>query len=110
MTIGWIYLFIAIFFETAMILTMKTTAGFKDVTSGSLIILFISLTLFFESLAIKYIDLTMSYAVWVGFGLVVITLIDYMFFETKINLIGAISIVCIIFFMLLLSFKGIDNA
>ena len=87
---------------------MKVTPGFKEIYSSILLLIFLSLSLFFEKLAIEKIDLTISYAVWVGTGLVSITIIDYFYFNLKINIIGVISLIAIVFFMTLLSFKGLN--
>jgi small multidrug resistance pump len=103
---GWTYLFIAVFFETAMILSMRLTPAFEKFWSGTLLFILIGIMMFFESLAIREIDLTIAYAIWVGVGLIAITLIDYFYFNVKINITGVVSLIGIVFFMCLLSFKG----
>jgi multidrug transporter EmrE-like cation transporter len=91
-----------------MLVLMKITPGFKEIHSSILLVIFLGFSLFFEKLAIEKIDLTISYAVWVGSGLVAITIIDYFYFNLKINTIGIVSLIAIVFFMTLLSFKGLN--
>ncbi len=105
----WVFLFIAVFLETVAILTMKVTPAFKSWGYGALIAVVFLLMLYFESLAVKKIDLTIAYAIWVGSGLVAITLIDYFYFSVKLNTVGFASLFFIVFFMLMLSFKGFNT-
>lgn len=67
---AWVYLFIAGVFEVVWVIAMKYAQGFTKllptaVMVGAMIVSFGSLTL-----AVKYLPLGTSYAIWTGIGAV----------------------------------------
>ena len=102
----WFFLTIAVIFETFAIITMKVTSGFKSYFYGSLILVFFIFSFYFESLAIKKIDLTIAYSIWVGSGILIIALTEYIFFNKEFSLIGIVSLAIAILSIIIFSFFG----
>ncbi|HKL38427.1 MAG TPA: multidrug efflux SMR transporter [Bacteroidales bacterium] len=66
---AWFYLLIAGVFEVGWALGMKYTEGFTRFwpTLGVLVVM--GLSVYFLSLAVRFIDLGTAYAVWTGIGI-----------------------------------------
>ena len=74
-----IYLAIAIILETIAIILMKETISFDSFFYGTFIMVVFSLSLYFESLALKSLDLSLTYLIWVGSGLLLVNIYNYLF-------------------------------
>ena len=93
---SWLYLLLAIIFETTGTALLKLSDGFSVVwpslgTGISYILCF-----FFLSNAIKTIDISVAYAIWGAFGILLITIIGCIFFHESMTFLKAFSILLII--------------
>lgn len=106
MRMYWIFLCLAIFFEVAGTTTMKLSNGLSKVIPSALMIVFYISSLSFLTLALKNIEISIAYAVWSGMGIVVITLIGFLYFGESLSIVKIISILLIIIGVVTLNFTG----
>jgi small multidrug resistance pump len=92
------YLFLAgaILFEIIGTTMMKFTDGFtRPVQSGGVIIFYL-FSMILMNQAIKFIDLTIVYAVWSGVGTAAIALIGFWYFNEPVTTVKVLSIFLIV--------------
>lgn len=78
---NWVFLCLAILFEVAGTVSMKLSSGFTKLIPSLLLIFFYGGSLFFLTLTLKSIDVSVAYAVWSGMGIVLITVVGFLFFS-----------------------------
>lgn len=81
----WIYLSLAILFEVAGTLNMKLSEGFSKPLPSVLLVVFYICSLSFLTLSLKQIEISVAYAIWSGLGIMIITLIGYMFLRSRLT-------------------------
>lgn len=106
----WVYLSLAILFEVAGTLNMKLSEGFSKPLPSVLLVVFYICSLSFLTLSLKQIEISVAYAIWSGLGIMIITLIGYMFFAEQINGLKVFSILLIIAGVVLLNLSGSAHA
>ena len=88
----WIFLIIAGISEIGWAISLKFSEGFTNVLMSITTVISMVLSLFFLSLALKYIPIGTAYAVWTAIGAVGVAIIGMVFLgETK----SMIRIFCI---------------
>ncbi|MFJ9289022.1 DMT family transporter [Bacillus halotolerans] len=92
----WMFLCLAILFEVAGTVSMKLSAGFTRFLPSVLLMFFYGGSLFFLTLTLKSIDVSVAYAVWSGMGIVLITVVGFLYFQENISVMKLISIGLII--------------
>ncbi|WP_276731276.1 multidrug efflux SMR transporter [Bacillus sp. (in: firmicutes)] len=93
---NWVFLCLAILFEVAGTVSMKLSSGFTKLIPSVLLVIFYGGSLFFLTLTLKSIDVSVAYAVWSGMGIVLITVVGFLFFQENVNVMKLISIGLII--------------
>lgn len=93
--IAWVYLVLAICFEVAGTTFMKLSYGLTKVHFASLMLLFYVASLSFLSLSLKNIEVGVAYAVWSGFGIVLIGSIGVIFFGESVSFLK-VFFICLI--------------
>ena len=68
MTIAWIFLLLAGFFEICFTIALKFSQGFTRIIPSIITVTFIFLSFFSVSQAMKSISIGTAYAVWAGIG------------------------------------------
>jgi quaternary ammonium compound-resistance protein SugE len=68
MSIAWIFLLLAGFFEICFTIALKFSQGFTKVIPSIITVIFIVLSFFSVSQAMKSIPIGTAYAVWAGIG------------------------------------------
>ncbi|MEC0204248.1 multidrug efflux SMR transporter [Paenibacillus lautus] len=106
----WLYLSLAILFEVAGTLNMKLSEGFSKPLPSVLLVVFYICSLSFLTLSLKQIEISVAYAIWSGLGIMIITVIGYMFFAEQINGLKVFSILLIIAGVVLLNLSGNAHA
>jgi len=81
----WIYLSIAIAFEVAGTLLLKTSNGFEKIGLGMAAIACYSVCFWFFAPALKSIPTGVAYAVWAGVGIVCVAILSFMLFGQKLS-------------------------
>ena len=96
MHIGWIYLLIAGFFEICFSVSLKLSSGFSKFIPSIITVLFICLSFFSFSQAMKSISLGTAYAVWAGIGAVGSVSCGIIFFGESCDVIRILAIIVIV--------------
>jgi small multidrug resistance pump len=92
----YLYLAGAILFEIIGTTLMKFTDGFTRPVQSTGVIIFYLVSTIFMNLAIKYIDLTIVYAVWSGVGTAAIALLGFWYFKEPVTTVKVLSIFLIV--------------
>lgn len=93
---GWIYLFLSIISETIGICFLKLTNGFTVFWPSVGTIIAHLFCFYFGSLALKTIDISISYAVGSACGIAIMTLIGYFYFHENFSVLKIIFILMIL--------------
>lgn len=93
---SWLYLSLAIFFELAGTTAMKFSAGLTRVVPVILMGVFYAISFLCLALALRYIDVSVAYAIWSGVGTAAIALIGFVWFKESINRLKIASIALIL--------------
>ena len=73
----WIYLIIAIITEVIATSALKESEGFTKAIPSLIVIIGYSMTFYFMSLVLREMSVGITYAIWSGMGILLITLIGY---------------------------------
>ena len=73
----WIYLLVAIITEVIATSALKESEGFSKTLPSVVVIVGYSLTFYFMSLTLKEMSVGITYAIWSGMGILLISLIGY---------------------------------
>ena len=93
---GWLMLAATIPFEVAGSLMMKLSNGFTVFWPSVGVFVFYALALAGLTLTLKYIELSIAYAVWAGVGTALIAIIGIYFFREPVSALKIISLVLVI--------------
>ncbi|MES0372019.1 MAG: multidrug efflux SMR transporter [Mariprofundaceae bacterium] len=102
----WIYLSFAIVFEVAGTTAMKLSDGFSKLLPTALTITLYLASFALLALALKRLEVGMTYAIWAGIGTALIAIIGVFFFKEPMNLLKAASILLIIAGVIGLNLSG----
>jgi len=94
---SWVYLICAITMEVIGTTNMKLSEGFTKTMPSVLMFVFYGFSFAFLTLALKKIDLSLSYAIWSGVGTALIATIGFLYFKEPVTAIKIISIALIVF-------------
>ena len=92
----WLALTGAIALEIAGTTSMKLSHGFTRTLPSVLLFVFYALSFALMTIAVKRIDMSVSYAIWSGVGTAVIALIGVFAFRESLTTVQVVSIVLII--------------
>jgi small multidrug resistance pump len=92
----WIALAGAIVLEIAGTVSMKLSHGFTRALPSVLLFVFYGLSFGLMTVAVKKIDMSVSYAIWSGLGTATIALIGVFAFRESLTVVQVVSIVLII--------------
>jgi small multidrug resistance pump len=93
---SWLYLSLAILFELAGTTAMKFSAGLTRPVPILFMGLFYGVSFLTLALALRYIDVSVAYAIWSGIGTAAVALIGFIWFKESINRLKIASIALII--------------
>ena len=91
----WIYLIIAISGEVVATSSLKLAEGFTKLIPSMIAVAGYSVAFYFLSLALKYIPLGIAYAIWCGIGIVLVTLVGWLFYKQTMDVPAIIGIMLI---------------
>lgn len=92
----WIYLLLAGLFEIFFTITLKFTEGFTRLIPSIITIVFIALSFFCVSQAMRVIPIGTAYAVWAGIGAAGTVICGILFFGDSYNFVRLLSLFLII--------------
>ena len=93
---SWLYLSLAILFELAGTTAMKFSAGLTRRVPIVLMGIFYGLSFACLALALRYIEVSVAYAIWSGVGTAAVALIGFVWFKESINRLKIASIALIL--------------
>ena len=89
---SWVYLICAITMEVIGTTNMKLSEGFTKTLPSILMFVFYGFSFAFLTLALKKIDLSLTYAIWSGVGTALIAAIGVLYFKEPVTAIKIVSI------------------
>ncbi|MGB3022837.1 MAG: multidrug efflux SMR transporter [Methyloceanibacter sp.] len=106
----WIYLSVAILFEVAGTVSMKLSRGFTELLPSVGVFVFYLFSIAALILALKRLELSISYAIWAGVGTTLTVMIGIVYFREPLTLIklGSVALVVIGVVGLSLAGKAVD--
>ena len=98
----WIYLAVAIIFEVIATSVLRESLGFTKLLPSIIVVIGYSLAFYFLSLTLKDLSVGVTYAIWSGMGILLISLIGYFRYNQSLDapaVLGLILIVAGIFIL-----------
>lgn len=83
--LSWSLLALAIVLEVIGTVCMKLSDGFTQVVPAAGVVVFYLASTVILAVVVKYIDISIAYAVWAGLGIVLITLIGVAAFDEPLT-------------------------
>ena len=93
---AYIYLLLAIIAEVVGTSALKASDGFKNWIPNVIVIVGYGLAFYFLSLVLKSIPVGVAYAIWSGLGIVLISLVGYIYFQQRPDFPAVIGMALII--------------
>ena len=91
-----LYLFIAIMCEVAATSALKAAASFTKWLPSLVVVVGYAGAFWFLSLTLKTIPVGIAYAIWSGVGIILISLIGWLWFKQSLDLPAIIGMVLIV--------------
>ncbi len=92
----YIYLLIAILSEVAATTALKASEQFTRLWPSVIVVLGYASAFYFMSLTLKSIPVGISYAIWSGVGIILISITGYIFYHQKLDTPAIIGMAFII--------------
>ena len=92
----WLYLLLAIVAEIVATLALKSTEGFTRLWPSLVSIVGYAVAVYLLSLTMKTIPIGISYAIWSGVGIVLVSLLAFWLFKQALDLPAIIGMALII--------------
>lgn len=92
----WFTLIIAICAEVIASSSLKATEGFTKIIPSIVVIIGYITSFYFLSITLKTLPMGIAYAIWSGLGIILISLIGYVFYKQSIGMTSIIGIIFII--------------
>ena len=89
---SWLFLFGAIAAEVIGTTALKATHGFTRLAPSLVVVIAYALAFYLLSRTMQTIPMSISYAVWSGVGIVLITLIGYVVYRQSLDLAALIGL------------------
>ena len=107
----WIYLIIAITTEVIATSALKESEGFTKAIPLLIVIIGYSMTFYFMSLTLREMSVGITYAIWSGMGILLITLIGYFRYNQMIDAPAVLGMSLIALGIIILRFfsNSVDN-
>lgn len=93
---SWLFLGCAIVAEVAATSSLKASEGFTKLMPSLIVIIGYGVAFYFLSLALKSIPVGVAYAIWAGFGIVLIAFIGWIVLGQKLDMPAIIGMALII--------------
>ena len=106
---SWLFLAVAILFETAGTTCMKLSEGLTRLVPSILLFILYALSFGMVTLAIKRIEVSVAYAVWSGAGTALIAVVGILWFKESVTLLKMVSLALIVVGVFGLNFGGMGH-
>lgn len=93
----WVFLAVAIVFEVAGTTCMKLSRGFTELTPSVLMFAFYGGAFACNTLALRRLDMSVTYAIWCGVGMALVSIIGMGWFREPVSALklGSIALITI---------------
>jgi quaternary ammonium compound-resistance protein SugE len=108
MSLAWIFLLLAGFFEICFTISLKYSQGFTKLIPSIITVIFIVMSFFAVSQAMKTIPIGTAYAVWAGIGAAGTVVTGIIFFGDSAHIVRLLSIMLIIIGIIGLKLVHVD--
>ena len=88
----WLILFIAITFEVIGTVALKSSEGLTRFIPSVIMIISFCAAIFLFTHVLKIIRLGISYSIWSGVGIILVTLVGWFFYQEKLDLAALVGI------------------
>ena len=99
----YIYLFLAVIFETIGTSAIQSSQQFTKIGPSVLVAVCFAAAFFFLSLTLKFMPVGIMYAIWSGTGIVLISIIGYFYFKQSLDFPAILGIVLILIGVLIIN-------
>lgn len=82
---AWVYLIIAIIAEVIATSALKASVGFTKLWASLLVVVGYGVAFYCLSLTLKTIPVAVSYAIWSGLGIVLITVAAFFLYQQRLD-------------------------
>lgn len=106
LTIGYLYLVLAIITEVIGTSALKYADGFTNLIPSIIVGVSYGLSFYFLSLTLRTVPMHIAYALWAGLGIILITLISIVLFKELPNIYVIVGIACIVTGVVLINVFG----
>ncbi|MFS0725702.1 DMT family transporter [Paenibacillus sp. 1P07SE] len=96
MSIGWVFLGLAILLELSGTVSMKLSEGFTRLWPSVLMFVFYGISFTSLNFALNYMSISVAYATWSGVGIALIAVAGIWLFDERLSLASVIWICVII--------------
>ena len=103
---AWLLLFFAIAMEVSGTICMKLSQGFSQLWPSILVFVFYAFSFTASTFALKTIDVSVAYAVWMALGTAIIAVIGMVWFHEPLSPLKVIAILTIITGVVLLNLSS----
>ncbi len=100
---NWLILFLAIVAEVIATSALKASAGFTRLLPSVLVVVGYGISFYCLSLTLKVIPLGVTYAIWSGAGVVLVSLVGWLIYGQVLDLAAVIGISLIVAGVLVLN-------
>lgn len=100
----WFYLVIAIVSEVIATSALKAADGFTQLVPSIIVVLGYAAAFYFLSLTLRFIPIGITYAVWSGVGIVLVSLIGWFAYRQPLDIAAMIGIGFIVAGVVILNF------
>jgi small multidrug resistance pump len=106
---SWTFLGAAIVFEVLGTTSMKLSGGFKNVLPSVMIFVFYGFAFVCNTLALRKLDISVSYAIWAGIGTALTAIIGIGYFKEPVSVQKVISLSLIVIGVIGLRLTEVEN-
>lgn len=99
----YLYLFVAILSEVIATALLKSSEGLSKFYPAIITIIGYVVSFVLLSLVLRTIPIGIAYSCWAGLGIVLITMVGYIFYDQKIDICSVIGIILIIIGVILIN-------
>lgn len=103
---GYLFLLLTVLTESAAVLLMKMSQGFKHKTEAGIAIVAYILSFVFLTLALKYLPVGLANAVWAGASTLLVVVLGIFIFKEQITTLQFIFLVLILIGLIGLNLTG----
>lgn len=82
---SWLFLGVAIIAEVMATSSLKASAGFTKLWPSLAVVVGYGLAFYFLALTLKTVPVGIAYAIWAGLGIVLISVVGWLFFGQKLD-------------------------